>query len=169
MNGLPQNVLLNFRLEFPKSDLTIYLPFWISEISYQMVSTPEPLVSLPRDQETTGSGDENGLLLREKQARQLSTCLSKPLTAQRCSHRWPWNHGTMEPLNHWTIEPLNEKSQIAQEYGLLPADARQQWNVSMSKLPFVNHNIPHPLVCSCWSMGACILGRWKYKLKFKWF
>ena len=26
MNGLPQNVLLNFRLEFPKSDLTIYLP-----------------------------------------------------------------------------------------------------------------------------------------------
>ena len=32
----------------------------------------------------------------------------------------------MEPLNHWTIEPLNEKSQIAQEYGLLPADVRQQ-------------------------------------------
>ena len=26
----------------------------------------------------------------------------------------------------WTIEPLNEKSQIAQEYGLLPADAWQQ-------------------------------------------
>ena len=25
------------------------------------------------------------------------------------------------------MEPLNEKSQIAQEYGLLPADARQQW------------------------------------------
>ena len=24
------------------------------------------------------------------------------------------------------MEPLNEKSQIAQEYGLLPADARQQ-------------------------------------------
>ena len=38
--------------------------------------------------------------------------LNKPLTAQRCSHR----------LNHWTIEPLNQKSQIAQEYGLLPAD-----------------------------------------------
>ena len=38
-----------------------------------------------------------GLLLREKQARQLSTCLSKPLTAKRCSHRLtiePWNHGT---------------------------------------------------------------------------
>ena len=32
----------------------------------------------------------------------------------------------MEPLNHRTIEPLNQKSQIAQEYGLLPADARQQ-------------------------------------------
>ena len=26
------------------------------------------------------------------------------------------------------MEPLNEKSQIAQEYGLLPADARQQIN-----------------------------------------
>ena len=24
------------------------------------------------------------------------------------------------------MQPLNEKSQIAQEYGLLPADARQQ-------------------------------------------
>ena len=30
----------------------------------------------------------------------------------------------------WTIEPLNQKSQIAQEYGLLPADARQQQNIS---------------------------------------
>ena len=58
-----------------------------------------------------------GLLLRDKQARQLSTCLSKPLTAQRCSHRL---------IEHRTMEPLNEKSQIAQEYGLLPADARQQ-------------------------------------------
>ena len=45
-----------------------------------------------------------GLLWREKQARQLSTC---------------W-------LNHGTIEPSNQKSQIAQEYGLLPANARQQ-------------------------------------------
>ena len=41
MNGLPQNVLLNFRLEFPKSDLTIYLPSGISEIFCQMVSTPD--------------------------------------------------------------------------------------------------------------------------------
>ena len=32
MKGLPLNVLLNFRLEFPKSDLTIYLPSGISEI-----------------------------------------------------------------------------------------------------------------------------------------
>ena len=40
MKGLPQNVLLNFRLEFPKSDLTIYLPSGISEILFQMVSTP---------------------------------------------------------------------------------------------------------------------------------
>ena len=57
-----------------------------------------------------------GLLLREKQARQLSTFLGKPLTAQRCSHRL---------IEHRTTEPLNEKSQIAQEYGLLAADARQ--------------------------------------------
>ena len=40
MKRLPQNVLLNFRLEFPKSDLTIYLPSGISEILFQMVSTP---------------------------------------------------------------------------------------------------------------------------------
>ena len=34
---------------------------------------------------------------------------------------------TIELWNHGTIEPLNEKSQIAQEYGLLlPADVRQQ-------------------------------------------
>ena len=40
MNRLPQNVLLNFWLEFPKSDLTIYyLPSGISEIFCQMVST----------------------------------------------------------------------------------------------------------------------------------
>ena len=41
MKGLPQNVLLNFRLEIPKSDLTIYLPSGISEIFCQMVSTPD--------------------------------------------------------------------------------------------------------------------------------
>ena len=46
-----------------------------------------------------------GLLLREKQARQLSTCLSKPLTAQRCSHKWtiePWNYGmkNLKSLNN---------------------------------------------------------------------
>ena len=38
-----------------------------------------------------------GLLLRDKQAWQLSTCLRKPLTAKRCIHRLtiePWNHGT---------------------------------------------------------------------------
>ena len=40
MKGLPQNVLLNFRLEFPKSDLTTYLPSGISERFCQMVSTP---------------------------------------------------------------------------------------------------------------------------------
>ena len=39
MKGLPQYVLLNFRFEFPKSDLTIYLPSGISEIFRQMVST----------------------------------------------------------------------------------------------------------------------------------
>ena len=37
MDGLRQNVLLNFRLEFPKSDLTVYLP---SQIFCQMASTP---------------------------------------------------------------------------------------------------------------------------------
>ena len=47
INGLPQNVLLNFRLEFPKSDLTIYLPSGISEIFRHMVSTPE--LSAERD------------------------------------------------------------------------------------------------------------------------
>ena len=41
MKGLPQNVLLNFRLEFPKSDLTIYLPSGLSEIFRQMVSPPQ--------------------------------------------------------------------------------------------------------------------------------
>ena len=40
MKGLPQNVLLNFRLEFPKSDLTIHLPSGISEIFCQIVGTP---------------------------------------------------------------------------------------------------------------------------------
>ena len=40
MNGLPQNALLNFRLEFPKSDLTVYLPSGISVIFCQMASTP---------------------------------------------------------------------------------------------------------------------------------
>ena len=78
-----------------------------------------------------------GLLLREKEARQLSTYLSKPLTAQRCSHydhgtMEPWNHGTMEPWR--TIEPLNEKSQIGQEYCLLPADAQQQLLLHNSKI-----------------------------------
>ena len=38
--GLPQNILLNFWLEFPKSDLTIYLPSRILEIFCQIVSTP---------------------------------------------------------------------------------------------------------------------------------
>ena len=35
-------------------------------------------------------------------------------------------HLLIEPWNHGTIEPSNQKSQIAQEYGLLPANARQQ-------------------------------------------
>ena len=38
--GLPQNILLNFWLEFPKRDLTIYLPSRILEIFCQIVSTP---------------------------------------------------------------------------------------------------------------------------------
>ena len=44
-------------------------------------------------------GKQSGwFLLRENQARQLS----KPLTALRCSYRWPSNHGTMEPSNRRT-------------------------------------------------------------------
>ena len=35
-----KNLVLDFRLEFPKSDLTIYLPSGIFEIFCQMVSTP---------------------------------------------------------------------------------------------------------------------------------
>ena len=49
MNGLPQNVLLNFRLEFPKSDLTIYLLPGISEIFCQMVGTPHGFEILEND------------------------------------------------------------------------------------------------------------------------
>ena len=54
MNGLPQNVLLNFRLEFPKSDLTIYLPSGISDIFCQMVSTHGNYFfpSIPRNQKS---------------------------------------------------------------------------------------------------------------------
>ena len=40
MNGLPQNVLLNFRFEFSRSDLCIYHSSGISEIFCQIVSTP---------------------------------------------------------------------------------------------------------------------------------
>ena len=48
-----------------------------------------------------------GLLPREKQARKLSSCLSKPLTAQRCSHR------LIEPSNHGTIErKISNRSRI---------------------------------------------------------
>ena len=54
--------------------------------------------------------------LREKQARQLSTCLSKPLTAQRCSHR------LIEPSNHGTIErKISNPSRILSVAGGCPA------------------------------------------------
>ena len=46
MNRQPQDIILNFQLEFPKSDLTIYRPFGISGFFCQMVSTP----GLPPDQ-----------------------------------------------------------------------------------------------------------------------
>ena len=39
MRGLPQNLLLNFRLEFPKCDLNIYVPSRPFEILCQMLST----------------------------------------------------------------------------------------------------------------------------------
>ena len=78
---------------------------------------------------------QNGGLLREKQARQLS----KPLTAQRCSHRWRPNPGTMEPSN--------QKSQMDQECGLLPADALQQWKRANKQKQQTNGNRSIWLVC----------------------
>ena len=62
MKGLPQNVLLNFRLEFPKSDPTIYLPSRISEIFRQMVST---LVTWSENER-----DETGPLTEDPEARE---------------------------------------------------------------------------------------------------
>ena len=60
-----------------------------------------------------------GLLLREKQARQLSTCLSKPLTAQRCSHR------LIEPSNHGTFErKISNRSRIWSAAGWCSAARR---------------------------------------------
>ena len=62
-----------------------------------------------------------GLLLREKQARQPNTCLSKPLTAQRRSHRLI-DHRTIEPLNHATIErKISNRSRIWSAAGWCPA------------------------------------------------
>ena len=57
----------------------------------------------------TRTKQNGGLLLRNKAARQLSTCFNR------------WLHSAA--VTDWTIEPLNQKSQIAQEYGLLPTDA----------------------------------------------
>ena len=55
-------------------------------------------------------------LLREKQARRLSTCLSKPLTEQRCSHR------LIERSNHGTIErKISNRSRIWSAAGWCPA------------------------------------------------
>ena len=107
------------------------------------------------------ANQNGGLLLREKQARQLSTCLSKPLTVTMTAVTM-----TMEPWNHGTIEPLNEKSQIAQEYGLLPAGARQQWPPQLT-FPFVQsmtktgkHGTVHgnfPLVSTSITVSTCEL------------
>ena len=36
---------------------------------------------------------------------------------------------TIEPWSHGTIQPSNHNSQMDQEYGLLPADARQQLKI----------------------------------------
>ena len=40
---------------------------------------------------------------------------------------------TFEPWNHGTMEPSNQKSQVDQEYGLLPADPRQQLEIRNRK------------------------------------
>ena len=52
--------------------------------------------------------------------------VTKPLLKQTAYCTALQSQMTIEPWNHGTIEPLNEKSQIAQEYGLLTAIARQQ-------------------------------------------
>ena len=71
-----------------------------------------------------------GLLVREKQAGQTVGGAAKHSLKQTADSTVPQSQIV------WTIEPLNQKSQksqIAQEYGLLPADARQQLlNVSVS-------------------------------------
>ena len=54
MNGLSQNALLNFRLEFLKSDLTIYLPSGISGIFCQMVRTPRSADAKSKSSQATG-------------------------------------------------------------------------------------------------------------------
>ena len=52
------------------------------------------------------ANQNGGLLLRENQARQLSTRLNKPLTAQRRSHR------LIEPSNHWTKNLKSLKNMV---------------------------------------------------------
>ena len=54
---------------------------------------------------------QNGwLLLREKQARQLSTFLSKPLTAQRCSHRLIEHLKSFKNMVCWRLMPGSKKT-----------------------------------------------------------
>ena len=76
--------------------------------------------------------------------------LVKPLTAQRCSHR----------LNHSTIEPLNQKSQIAREYGLLPADT----NCHPVKLPLQTKENSR-YVRLLWKQNLWMATNWKRYLK----
>ena len=76
--------------------------------------------------------------------------LVKPLTAQRCSHR----------LNHSTIEPLNQKSQIAREYGLLPADT----NCHPVKLPLQTKERSR-YVRLLWKQNLWMATNWKRYLK----
>ena len=79
--------------------------------------SPEPASSWQPGRSYMRAKQNCGLLLREKQGRQLSTCVSKPLTAQRCGHRlhdWTSNHGTIE-------RKISNRSRIWSAAGWCPA------------------------------------------------
>ena len=84
------------------------------------------------------ANQNGGLLLRENQARQLSTRLNKPLTAQRRSHR------LIEPSNHWTKNLKSLKNMVCCR--LMPGSknrtkktpASRKMNLELCKFPCVH-------------------------------